>query len=184
MRTGGICQKWDMVVTTGLPNTTVSISTPDLSGIPGDYSVVLSDQATGHKAYLRTSTGYSFSTNDSGAVRKLSLEIVPRSQAVLMGMVNVQSANGQGAVITYGLNGAAAVTAEVRNISGRLVKQVATDRVETAGNHSLVWTSAATAGPWCPGACTWWSWRRAAMTDSKCGSCGRCRSTVKKGATV
>jgi hypothetical protein len=109
VRSGNICQKWDMVVTASIPETSVSITAPDLSSIPADYAVILTDQETGRKSYLRTSGGYSFQAGAVGT-RKLSLEIVARSQATLMSSVSVQAADGKSAVITYGLTGPASVT--------------------------------------------------------------------------
>ncbi len=139
VRSGAVAQKWEAVVTTSLPNTQVTVAAPDLSSVPADYAVVLTDKDTGKKTHLRTSSGYTFTSGADGAARHLVLEIVPRAQCTLLSGVGVQQSGPGGVVVTFQLNGPAAVTAEVRNIAGRLVRRLVTDRAETAGTHSVSW---------------------------------------------
>jgi hypothetical protein len=145
VRTGDLAQKWDLVVTTSLPNTAVTVSAPDLSTVPAEYAVILTDKESGKSCYLRTSAGFTFETGADGASRKMTLEIVQRSGAALVSSMSVQSGPGA-AVVTYGLSGPASVTAEVLNIAGRKVRQIVADRVETAGTHTLVWNLSSDAG--------------------------------------
>ncbi|MDI9583404.1 MAG: FlgD immunoglobulin-like domain containing protein [Acidobacteriota bacterium] len=145
VRTGDLAQKWDLVVTTSLPNTAVTVSAPDLSMVPPEYAVILTDKESGKSCYLRTSAGFTFDTGADGASRKMTLEIVPRTGAALVSSMSVQSGTGA-AVVTYGLSGPASVTAEVLNIAGRKVRQIVADRVETAGTHTLVWNLSSDAG--------------------------------------
>jgi len=146
VRTGPVTQKWEAVVTTSLPNTKVTVGAPDLSSVPPDYSVVMTDKDTGKKIYLRTSTGYTFTSGPTGATRRLVIEIVPRSQVTLLRGVGVQQAGPGNVVITFQLNGPASVSAEVRNIAGRVVRQLVSGRTETAGTHTLSWNLTNTAG--------------------------------------
>lgn len=139
VRSGALAQKWEAVVTTSLPNTQVTVAAPDLSSVPADYAVVLTDKDSGKKTHLRTSSGYTFTSGADGATRHLVLEIVPRAQCTLLSGVGVQQSGPGGVVVTFQLNGPAAVTAEVRNIAGRLVRRLVTDRAETAGTHSVSW---------------------------------------------
>jgi hypothetical protein len=146
VRTGAVAGKWEMVLTTSLPNTEVTVFSPDLSSVPPDYAVILTDQETGKKAYLRTSAGYTFTSGADGATRRLVLEIVPRAQCVLLYGVSVQQAGASGVVVTYQLNGPASVSAEILNIAGRPVRRLVTNRSETAGTHTLSWNLTNSAG--------------------------------------
>jgi hypothetical protein len=148
VRTGSLTQKWNVVVAGGVVGQNVTLSAPDLSAIPGDYAVILTDVDSGRKCYLRTATGYTFKAGEKP--KTFTLEIVPRAQTTLMGAVTVQAAGGKNAVITYSLNGPASVSVQVCNIAGRVVRQVVSDRVETAGTHSLTWNLAGDAGSLVP----------------------------------
>jgi hypothetical protein len=148
VRTGSLTQKWNVVVAGGVVGQSVTVSAPDLSAIPGDYAVILTDVDSGRKCYLRTAAGYTFKAAE--APKALTVEIVPRTQATLMGAVSVQSTGAKNAVITYSLNGPASVSAQVCNIAGRPIRQVVSDRVETAGTHSLSWNLASDAGSLVP----------------------------------
>ncbi len=146
VRSGSASQKWEAVVTTSLPNTEVTIFAPDLSSVPADYAVILTDKDAGKKSYLRTSAGYTFTSGAEGATRRLVLELVPRAQCTLLSGVSAQQTAGGNVVVTFQLNGPAAVTAEVLNIAGRVVRRLVTDRTETAGTHSVTWNLTNSAG--------------------------------------
>lgn len=146
IRAGSPTQSWDLVVTTSLPNARVVVSAPDLSAVPPDYAVILTDKDTGKKTYLRTSAGYVFTSGPQGATHRLVLEIVPRSTASLLSGVSVQQAAGGSMVVTYQLSGPASVSAKVLNIAGRLVRQLVSSRAETAGTHTLTWNLTNSAG--------------------------------------
>jgi hypothetical protein len=146
VRTGSVAQKWELVASTTLPNTQVTVAAPDLSKVPSDYAVILTDLETGQKTYLRTSAGYTFTSGPQGGQRRLRLEIVPRSQTLLLSGVAVQQVSGRQVVITYQLSGPAAVTAEVRNIAGRVIQRLATDKPQSGGTCTLVWNLQNAAG--------------------------------------
>ncbi|MBC7289417.1 MAG: hypothetical protein H5T86_15520, partial [Armatimonadetes bacterium] len=140
VRTGGIAgQRWELVVETDLPNTQVTVSAPDLSRIPADYAVVLTDPSTGRKTYLRTSGGYVFTSGSDGARRRLILEVVPRGQTTVIGGVTAQQVGRGRVVVTYQLTGSAAVTAQVLNIAGRPIRTLVADKAQTAGQHTIGW---------------------------------------------
>jgi hypothetical protein len=139
VRTGPTTQKWNLIVKTDLPNTPVTVLAPDLSALPKDYTVVLTDVETGRKAYLRTSAGYSFTTGAEGATRRLTLEILARAQTALLSGVQAAQAGSGRVVLAYTLSGPAAVSAQIMNIAGRVIKQLAADRPETGGSHTLSW---------------------------------------------
>ncbi|MCX7597762.1 MAG: hypothetical protein N2512_02695, partial [Armatimonadetes bacterium] len=150
VRTGSPAQKWELVCKTDQPNVQVTISAPDLSRVPKEYAVVLTDVDTGKKTYLRTSAGYTFTAGPDGAERRLVLEIVPRSGAALVTSVVVAQAGAGRVAVMYTLSAPAAVTAEVMNIAGRPVKRLAVDRAEAAGTHTLSWDLTNTAGSLVP----------------------------------
>lgn len=146
VRTGAVTQKWQLLCKTDLPNVQVTISAADLSRVPQDYAVILTDLNSGKKTYLRTSGGYTFVAGPQGAERRLTLEIIPRSATTLVTSVAVAQAAAGRVVVTYALTAPASVTAEVMNIAGRTVKRLAVDRAETAGTHTLSWDLTNNAG--------------------------------------
>lgn len=146
VRTGSPAQKWELVCKTDLANVQVTISAPDLSRVPSDYAVILTDVETGRKAYLRTSAGYTFTAGPEGAERRLVLELVPRSASALVASVAVAQTGAGRVAATYTLSAPAAVTAEVMNIAGRVVKRLVADKPETAGTHTLSWDLTNAAG--------------------------------------
>lgn len=146
IKTGSVTGKWNLLVTTDLANTKVTVSTPDLSSVPADDMVILSDPDTGQKCAMRTSAGLTFTTGATGASKKLVLQIVPRSNLTMVTGVSVAQADAGHVVVTYQLSGAAAVSASVMNIAGRVIRVLETSSTETAGTHTLSWDLANSAG--------------------------------------
>jgi len=146
VRTGDPCQSWELVASTALPDTAVTLSTADLSGIPAEYAVILTDLEANRRCYLRTATGYSFRSGAEGATRRFRLEIVSRDEATLVATLTAQAPGGSFVSVAYSLNSAANVSVEVRNIAGRPVKGLVADSLETAGNHSVAWNLTSESG--------------------------------------
>ena len=144
--TGSVARKFNLLVTTDQANADVTVSAPDLSAVPKEYTVILSDPETGKKCALRTSAGFTFTAGAAGASKRLVLEIAPRSTATLVTGVSVAQAGAGHVVVTYQLSGAAAVSASVMNIAGRVVRTLVASSTETAGTHTLAWDLANGAG--------------------------------------
>ena len=146
---GGRAQEWDMAVKTNLAGQRVELSWPDLSSLPAGTQPILTDLATGKQVYMRTNRAYVFTAD--GNDRKLRITTSPDDVGQLaIGSASASAAGGSVAV-TYTLSKSAAVTVEVRNISGHLVRRVVTGLNQSAGLQSVTWNGRSASGVLVPG---------------------------------
>jgi len=137
---------WQFTVATDIAGADVQVSLPDLSGIPGDRAVYLTDEATGKRMYVRTMTAYTFAVGDKGGKRDFVLEVAPKDAAGLV-IANTAAANSaQGMVVTYSVSKDCRVTAQVTNIAGRVVRTVCDGTLVQEGVNALNWDLKSTRG--------------------------------------
>jgi hypothetical protein len=136
---------WNMVAQTDLPNVPVTITFPDLSGVPNGLSVTLRDMDAGRTVNMRTACCYSFTSGSSGVLRHLQIEVKPQqAQAATLTSVSTQSVAGKAQVV-YTLSAAADVQLQVFNIAGRTVASIPIGYCE-AGTHTTLWSGLNTNG--------------------------------------
>jgi len=133
-------------VVTDAANERVTISWPDLSALPPGLTAVLEDLATGQRCFMRTTNSYSYNSGPAGGAREFSITVKPRGAAstVVTGASVSQTAAGY--AITYTLSSSAVVDVEIRNISGILVKKLASGTASEAGTNSVLWDGRSEAG--------------------------------------
>ncbi len=134
-------QEWELEIACETPNTQVALRWPSLNAtVPAGVSLMLQDLDTGEEVYMRTSTGYSFKTGPQGGVRRLRViaSLEPVTSLTLSG-VTAQAMAGGAVAFTYALSQAAEVTAEIRNISGALIKRFAAQPSRGGTVELLVW---------------------------------------------
>jgi hypothetical protein len=137
-------QHWDLEVNTSAVGQSVQVSWPDMSAVPAEVQPVLTDPLTGKQVYMRTSHGYSYVSD--GQPRTLQVT-APAAEAGQLAVSAVSASSSDGrAMVTYSLSKSAGVTVEVRNISGRLVRSLKSDEVQSAGVQSLHWDGRNQAG--------------------------------------
>jgi len=141
---------WEFVVATDIPDSDVEVALPDLSQLPNDLSVTLTDLDADRSVYARTMPGYSFRSGENGAVRHFRIEVGPQQAGGLAITAAAAQPGGSGAVITYGVSQACNVSVEVMNISGRVIKTLAADEVAAAGTHTLSWNLRSNSGTLVP----------------------------------
>jgi len=117
----------------------VQISFPDLSSVPADQSVTLTDLETGKTLNMRTSTAYGYKSGAEGGTRRFRIEVAPRGAGtvLLTGAVAQQVADGT--QLTYTLSAPATVGVNVVNIAGRPIAQM-TPGYQEAGTHTVRWS--------------------------------------------
>ncbi|MBC7288452.1 MAG: carboxypeptidase regulatory-like domain-containing protein, partial [Armatimonadetes bacterium] len=132
-------QSWQLVVTTDIPNAEVVLSLPDLSRVPHNITLTLTDLETNKSLYARTMAGYRFQVGAAGGQRRFRLTAEPRTTAGLV--VSSASARlaGRNVVVTYSVTTSCQVHARVMNIAGRTVKTIASGSQVAAGVNSLAW---------------------------------------------
>ncbi|MCD6361862.1 MAG: S8 family serine peptidase [Armatimonadetes bacterium] len=133
--------RWDVEVSCALPNTRVTLTWPELnSQVPDDVRLVLEDLDSGRKIYMRTASRYEFDSGPDGSVRHLRIRTDSgSSHALAFSGMTTQSVAGGGAAIVYTLSASAEVSAEIRNIAGRLVRTLGSRTVEGGSQQTLMW---------------------------------------------
>ncbi len=118
-------QTWDVEVLCQLSGDPVTVRWPELNSmVPGAVKFMLEDVDTGQQVYMRTATGYSFTSPEGGGVRHLRITAYDDSvtSLTLTGVSAQAMSPSGGAVITFNLSKPATVAAEICNISGVTIK--------------------------------------------------------------
>lgn len=127
--------KWDFVVSCD-GGETVHLRVPDLSCVPNNYRLTLTDRAAGKSVNLRTTLEYSFSGPGS---RSMQLVASPAGISTLaITTVQARQIGAQAVALTYTLSADADVTLEVRNIAGRAIKHIPVG-LRQAGINTTAW---------------------------------------------
>ncbi len=115
---------WEVEVACCLGNTQVTVQWPRLNAtVPRGWQFMLEDVDSASRVFMRTSSGYTFTTADGGGVRHLRIVAYKQGEDMLvLSGVSAQAAPSGGVIITYALSQPGEVTAEIRNISGALIK--------------------------------------------------------------
>jgi len=129
-------QTFRVLVETSMVGEKVDVTWPDLSALPADVRPVLCDKATGKRVYMRTASSYTFT---SRGPRELEVGMTSASSGALVVGALQAAGRGRQVQVQYSLSQQARVQAEVMNISGRLVRVLARDELQTAGRNALVW---------------------------------------------
>lgn len=130
--------EWLLAVETNAAGEPVTIAWPDLSALPADLVATFEDTASGERRHMRTHSSYAYRASAEGT-RLFKITVQPRSaQRTLVTSATVSQAP-VGAAIVFSLAAEANVDVEIRNISGVLIRQVASDRPGSAGLNTQVW---------------------------------------------
>jgi len=141
---------WPFAVETDIANAEVELALPDLSAVPSEMAVYLTDSDSGKRIYARTLPAYTFTTGADGALRHFELEVAPRgADNLTIQTASVQASSG-GMMVTYDLSSAANVSIEVLNIAGRSVRKLVQSRAASTGSNSQMWDLRSTDGTLVP----------------------------------
>ncbi|MGD9495441.1 MAG: S8 family serine peptidase [Armatimonadota bacterium] len=139
--------RWTLEATTALPDATVTLTWPDLSGLPAELRPMLVDLDSGDRRAMRTASSYQWQVGPEGGVRRLAVEITREDDGLLaVSSLSARPAAARGAQVTVSLTQAAALDVEVLNIAGRTVARVCTERQVGAGETRLGWSGTSAAG--------------------------------------
>ncbi len=126
--------RFDFVVSCSA-DSPVTVQFPDLSSVPGGCALVLYDVEAGKSVNLWTSSAYTYSGK---GVRHFRIEASRgNGNTLTIGSVSTQQ-TGAGVALSYSLSTAAEVTVEVRNISGRMIRQIPCG-IASAGLNTATW---------------------------------------------
>ncbi len=137
-------QSWVLSVTTNQQGAPVVLNWPDLSLVPNDVRPVLQDLATGRRVYMRTTSGYRFTGSEGERRFRITATSGPAGPAVISALSAVP---GVGRIsLSYTLGTDAAVSVEIRNLSGVLVRRLVTRLPQAAGVQTLYWNGRGDSG--------------------------------------
>jgi hypothetical protein len=143
-------QTWDFEVVTDIGDIEISVALLDLSRVPADKQVTLTDTATGKRIYVRTAQQYTYRATQD-APRRFKLEVGPRTVgALVISAASATMARGGQVAVAYSLSQSADVTIQVLNISGRPVKALAAGAPAAAGVNSQLWDLSSSRGTQVP----------------------------------
>lgn len=138
--------EWEVQVACALPNREVELTWPNLNAeVPGDVRLILEDQDTGRRVYMRTSSAFRFQTGDEGGVRHLTIRKAESAGSLAVSTMAAQKTSS-GAMITYSLSSPAEVSVEVMNIAGRMIKKFPAREVEGGTQETLSWNGVSDRG--------------------------------------
>ncbi|MCK4325062.1 MAG: carboxypeptidase regulatory-like domain-containing protein, partial [Armatimonadetes bacterium] len=132
---------WDFVVCTDIPDSEVQVRLSDLSAVPHDLTVLLTDLDAQRTVYARTVPLYTFhSSAETVTVRHFRLQVIPKSDAGLVISSAAAHRAPAGLTIAYTVSQPCAVTIEITNISGRLISRVCNAQPVAAGGNITTWS--------------------------------------------
>jgi M6 family metalloprotease-like protein len=137
--TGTGTQTWSFVVEADVANTTVTVALPDLTTVPNNMSVTLTDLDANKSVYARTMTGYSYNSGTAGGVRHFQITVAPAAAGGLTLNVAAAVQTAGAAQVNYTLSRPASVTVTVMNIAGIVVRNVVQGQSGTAGVNVATW---------------------------------------------
>lgn len=123
----------------------VTLTWPDLSGVPPTLRPMLVDLATGKRVYLRTATSYTFEA-DPGVVRHFQLLMGQDGTGTLAVKSLAATSVGSGAQIVFALTADAQASVEVLNLAGRVVRRLAPVQAAAGAVVTLSWDGRSDSG--------------------------------------
>jgi len=146
-------ETWEFDVTT--PQTeTVTLSWPDLRGLPRGYEVILEDMTSGQRRYMRTAPAYLYNATGvpgKADVRRFRMVVQPQASAPLSFVdFRIAPVRGKGASVSIRLNATADLRMEVRTLSGKLVRVISTNTVMPNEDTIIPWDGQAIGGKLIP----------------------------------
>ena len=134
-------QTWEVKVASTVADAPVTLSWPDLTGVPSNLRPMLVDEDTGKRTYMRTTQGVTIpAAAGQPAARNFRIEMLPATQMATPQVVSLMtSRTGTGLGIVYTLSTDAQVSARMLNIAGRPVRSLVSDAAQSAGQNMLVW---------------------------------------------
>ena len=137
--TGGRKQ-WNMVVTSPVQNTDVTLSWPEIGNLPKGYELYITDQSTGQRKAMRQSSSLTVNTGTASS-RSFVITAEPRlaGLALRIGDLSVRPSRGNGsATISFNTSQDANIQVRVLGSTGDVIRNLAT-RAATTGTMSLTW---------------------------------------------
>jgi len=129
--------EWTFTVAVDAPGE-VTIAAPDLSPVPPEYGVVLTDLDARRQTQLRTLSSYRY-TAESAGDRHFRLTVKREASALAITSLAATPLRGGGTEVRFALTSAANCDVEVLNIAGRPVRRLIMSEDYAAGQQVILW---------------------------------------------
>ena len=130
---------WEVVVRTDLVGEEVTLTWPDLTQVPDNYSLWLTDLAANETRYLRATSHYTFTATEPVRQFRLVAETA-QPGALAPTFFRVDTTRGPAAAtITFVLPQAALVDVDILSPTQRPVRALSRTRAAPAGLNTLTW---------------------------------------------
>lgn len=130
--------RWEMEVRTEAPFKDVTVSCPDLRGLPRDLSLYLEREDTGEKVALRFVKSVKLNTGAEGKAPLALIATQEASGGLFISTPQVEVSRGPTA-FTFNLSTDAVVNIRILNLAGVDVRRLASGLALTAGSQSISW---------------------------------------------
>jgi hypothetical protein len=130
-------ETYKITVETDQTGEPITVTWPDLSGLPSDVRPILRDPVAGKRVYMRTSSAYTYTAREAARALEITLE-AGGNAALVVSALQARAVGGQ-AEIVYTLSRAATVDIQVINMSGLRVRSLSSGGVAAAGQNRAVW---------------------------------------------
>ncbi|MBI2300366.1 MAG: hypothetical protein HYU66_15710 [Armatimonadetes bacterium] len=135
----GRAKTWDLLVESTGGASDVTLSWPDLSAVPADVGLVLTDLESGQARWLRSAGSYRCQL-DADGTRRLRLTAQRAStNALQIARLDVVQTRGGGSV-SYTLTGPAEVTVRLTSPTGQVLRSLTSGRAAPGGNDQVAFT--------------------------------------------
>ncbi len=142
----GPAYEWEFEVSSAAVGQQVTVAWPDLSSVPGNCKVRLTDRDADKTVNMRTTARYEYRAS-SEAPRHFLLQVTEGAgQPVLITGVVAQQVNAGRMTISYTLSADAEVSIRAYNIAGRCIRCIAYARPSAAGLRTAAWDLRGEAG--------------------------------------
>ncbi len=137
----GTAQQWDVTVECASAGADVTVAWPDLNAtVPAGVVLTLTDKDGGNDVFMRTVAGYTYRASSAEDVRHFTITARPADgRALVLTNVRTQQAPDGAVRLSYAVNCAAQVSAEVLNIAGRSIKQLGETAAAPGVTQTLTW---------------------------------------------
>jgi len=151
IRPAGKAVKWEFEVAAVEPNQQVTLRW-DVSAAPKDVKFVLKDLDAQTSVFMRSQVSYTFRSGVAGAARRFELQAGQSVGTVLTvsGLTATPTRGQSGASIRFSLSQPAAVTVDIHNIAGRLVRRVTEGEALGQGVQEVLWDGRSSHGTQAP----------------------------------
>jgi hypothetical protein len=133
----GACE-WEFELSAGAPDARVVLAWPQISKLPDDLSLVLTDEHSGKRVSMRRASRYAFNSGKDG-VRRFKIAATRGTGAgLLIDAVDARAVRG-GTEIAFVTNRDADVSVRILSLTGKAVRELETRSAMPAGRSALVW---------------------------------------------